>query len=120
MNKTTFKSGHIPWNKDKKGIHLSVKTEFRKGQKGINWKPVGTITSRIDKNKKIRKWIKITEPNIWELLYIYNWKKENKEIKKGYLIHHINFDHQDDDIKNLIMITRSEHINLHRNYRYRR
>lgn len=27
----TYEKGHIPWNKDKKGIHLSPKTEFKKG-----------------------------------------------------------------------------------------
>jgi len=26
-----FENGHIPWNKDKKGIRLSPKTEFKKG-----------------------------------------------------------------------------------------
>lgn len=26
-----FKKGHIPWSKNKKGIHLSEKTEFKKG-----------------------------------------------------------------------------------------
>lgn len=32
-NKTSFKKGNIPWTKGKKGIHLSIKTEFKKGQK---------------------------------------------------------------------------------------
>ena len=31
--RTHFKIGSIPWNKGKKGIHLSRKTEFKKGQK---------------------------------------------------------------------------------------
>lgn len=32
---TQFKKGFTPWNKDKKGIHLSVKSEFKKGM--IPW-----------------------------------------------------------------------------------
>ena len=28
-----FKKGHIPWNKDLKGIHLSPKSEFKKGMR---------------------------------------------------------------------------------------
>ena len=48
-----FKQGIIPWNKNKKGIHLSKQTEFKKGQmtgkNNVNWK--GGITP---KNMKIR------------------------------------------------------------------
>ncbi len=29
----TFKKKHIPWNKGLKGIHLSPKSEFKKGQR---------------------------------------------------------------------------------------
>lgn len=31
-----FKKGSIPWNKEKKGIHLSPKSEFKKGAKSWN------------------------------------------------------------------------------------
>lgn len=31
-----FKKKHKPWNKNKKGIHLSPETEFKKGQKPWN------------------------------------------------------------------------------------
>jgi len=30
-NKTSFKKGQIPWNKNIKGIHYSPETEFKKG-----------------------------------------------------------------------------------------
>ena len=33
LNKGYFKKEHIPWNKDLKGIHLSPKSEFKKGEK---------------------------------------------------------------------------------------
>jgi hypothetical protein len=40
--KTQFKKGIIPWSKSQKGIHLSPKSEFKKGQnvgeKNCNWK----------------------------------------------------------------------------------
>lgn len=51
-NKTSFKKGNIPWNKNKKGIHLSKATEFKKGCESIRRLKIGTITIRIDKNKK--------------------------------------------------------------------
>jgi hypothetical protein len=31
-NKSSFKKSNTPWNKDKKGIHLSPETEFKKDQ----------------------------------------------------------------------------------------
>lgn len=40
--KTSFKKGHNPWNKGKKGIHFSSKSEFKRndcvGNKNPNWK----------------------------------------------------------------------------------
>ena len=114
MNKTTFKNGHIPWNKGKKGIHLSIKTEFKKGQVGINHKEVGTITKRKDKNKTIRAWIKVAEPNKWMELYRFNWIKAGKQFTKNHCIHHIDFNSENDDITNLVSLSRAEHLNIHR------
>jgi len=31
-NPTSFKKGNIPWSKGKKGLHLSIKSEFKKGE----------------------------------------------------------------------------------------
>lgn len=113
-NATAFKKGNIPWTKGKKGIHFSPKTEFKKGQPGINWKPVGSVTTRKDKNKKIRRWIKIDEPNVWIEYSKFIWIKNNGEIPKGFLIHHIDENPLNDEIDNLAMVTRKAHINLHR------
>jgi hypothetical protein len=114
MNNTTFKKGHIPWNKNKKGIHLSKKTEFKKGCKSIRWKPVGTITKRIDKNGTPRMWIKIENPSKWIELYRFNWLQSGRKFKKNYCIHHVDFNSLNDDIENLQLVSRSEHINIHR------
>ena len=113
-NQTSFKKNHIPWNKDKKGIHLSPQSEFKKGQKGINWMPFGSITIRIDKGNKQRRWIKIEEPNIWIEYAKFIWIKNNGKIPKGYLIHHIDKNTLNDDIGNLALVTRKAHINIHR------
>ena len=113
-NITAFKKGDTPWNKGKKGIHLSSETEFKKGQKGINWKPVGSVTIRKDKNKKPRRWIKLDEPNIWVEYAKFIWIKNHGEIPYGFLIHHIDEDTLNDNIENFAMVTRKAHINLHR------
>lgn len=113
-NTTSFKKGHIPWNKGVKGIHNSLLTEFKKGCKSLNKKEVGTITIRTHRKEK-RQWIKVSEPNTWEVYAVYLWKKyNNKEIPKGYIIHHKNKNKLDDRIENLELLSRKEHINIHR------
>ena len=112
-NKTSFKKGHKSWNKGKKGIHLSPETEFKKGQKGINWKATGTISCRTDKGNKQRQWIKIEEPNIWIEYAKFIWIKNNGKISKGYLIHHIDNNSMNDNINNLALLTRKAHFQIH-------
>ena len=113
-NSTTFKKGFAPWNKGKKGIHLSPLSEFKKGQPGINHKNVGTKTIRIDKSHKKRCFIKISEPNIWIEYARFVWVQCNGEIPKGYLIHHIDGDSLNDIIDNLSLVTRKAHFEIHK------
>ena len=109
----SFKNGHIPWNKGIKGIHLSEDTEFKKGRKPNFCFPVGTIRIRKEKGKP-RNFIKIAEPNKWKYYAVFLWEQANGKIPKGYVIHHINKNRLDDRLDNLVCLTRSEHINLHR------
>ena len=112
-NKTSFKKGSIPWNKDKKGIHLSLKSEFKKGQKPKSLKPIGTITIRFDKSRTKRQWIKIKEPNIWIEYAKYLWLKSGRKLKKGFCLHHISNNSFDDRLENLILVSRIDHPKLH-------
>lgn len=117
-NKTptnSFKKGHIPWNKNVKGLHLSKQTEFKKGNKPKTYKTIGTICQRNMKNGKVRNFIKVEEPNKWELYAVFLVKQAGIKIQKGSVVHHINKNCLDDRIENLIVLTRSEHINIHRN-----
>ena len=113
-NKTAFKVGHVPWNKGKKGLRLSPTTEFKKGQRGIKWVQVGTKTIRTDKGGKQRRWIKVSEPNIWIEYAKFVWIQNNGAISKGYVIHHIDKNTLNDDISNLALVSRKAHINIHR------
>lgn len=113
-NKTAFKKGARPWNKDKKGMHLSPKTEFKKGQRSVNFLPVGTKRLRKEKNNGYRRFIKIEDPNVWIEYAKLVWIQSNGKIPKGYLIHHIDEDKLNDTISNLALVTRAAHINLHR------
>lgn len=116
-NQTSFKRGDTPWNKNKKGIHLSPKSEFKKGSVPKNWVKVGTIKVRIDHKKRQareRKWIKIGEPNKWILYANYVWIKNKGKINKGMLIHHKDENTLNDNIGNLQQLSRKDHINIHR------
>jgi hypothetical protein len=98
----------------KKGEHRSVNTEFKKGQVSQFRLEVGSITIR--KSKKTnssRRYIKIEDPNIWELYSRYVWKQHNGPIPKGLGIHHINECMLDDRIENLQLVTKAEHVKIH-------
>ena len=111
--KVCFKKGSTPWNKNTKGIMKANSGSFKKGQKPITWRTVKSITQRKDKGGKIRRWIKIKEPNKWELCAVYLWKIYYGFIIKGDVIHHINGDTLDDRIQNIIALPRKDHPIFH-------
>ncbi len=96
------------------GQHLSLATEFKKGIIPTNKLRVGTITIRIDKNARFRKWIKTDEPNIWMPYATFVWIQFRGEIPKGFMPHHLDGNTLNDEINNLSLESRSSHINHHR------
>jgi hypothetical protein len=104
-NKGSFKKSNTPWNKDKKGIHLSPETEFKKdqnvGEKHPSWKG-GVQKPKNDcaylhagNSQRVRR-----PKTIWE--------KANGPVPKGYIIYHKDGDNKNDDLSNLEIITRAE------------
>jgi hypothetical protein len=111
-NSTTFKKGHISWNKGLKGIHLSPDTEFKKGQfTGENhpsWKG-GEQISKSDcvylydgVNKRIRRPKKIYED-------------KHGAIPKGWILYHLDQNKHNDDIDNLIAMPRAILVKINAN-----
>ena len=90
-------------------------TEFKPGQEPFNKLPVGSKTKRIDKNDKVRTWIKISEPNVWILLSIHVWESVHGPVPTGYVVHHAGGNPLNDVIENLELVSRSEHIRIHFN-----
>ncbi len=113
-NKTSFKPGMIPWNKGLKGIHLSPESEFKKGHRLTERKPLFYVTIRIDKNSTYRWWIKIEQPNKWIEYAKWLWVSSHGPVPDGYVVHHIDKDSLNDSLDNLESLTRKEHINKHR------
>lgn len=110
----SFQIGHEPWNKGIKGLHLSPSTEFKKGDRPSKTCSVGTITTRCDKSGKMRNYIKVAEPDVWQYYYVFLIEQSGQTIPKGSVVHHINKNPLDDRIENLQILTRAEHINIHR------
>ena len=112
---TRFKKGDIPWNKSMKGLRMSPETEFKRGNVPATILPVGTVTIRKRKrdNKEIA-WIKVAEPNVWKKRAHIVWEEYNEPVPKGLILHRIDGDSRNDDITNLTVLTRAEHIKIHR------
>jgi len=110
-----FKSGQSPWNKGIRGLQHSPSTQWKAGQKAINWLPVGSETVRVDKNGKPRCFVKTAEPNVWNYRAVIVWENHNgRSVPGGYVVHHIDRDSLNDVPNNLQAMTRSAHIAEHR------
>lgn len=115
-NAGSFKVGDEPWNKGKLGWSASgtEKTRWVKGQPGRNWKPVGSISIRADKNKTLRRFVKVAEPNLWQLYAVHIWEQANGKVPDGKVLHHVDHDALNDVLSNLTPLTRAEHLAVHR------
>lgn len=49
-------------------------------------------------------------------LHVYVWEKFNGEIPKGYHVHHIDGDTDNNEIENLALLSQEEHLKLHGSY----
>ena len=110
-NDGRFKKGNTPWNRDLKGIHLSVDSEFKKGinvgQNHVSWK-TGVHHMKKDcvhiwtgVNKRVRRPRKVYEENFGK-------------IPEGFVIYHLDGDKNNDTPENLIAISRAELVQLNR------
>lgn len=106
----------VPWNKGI-SVRLSPRSEFKTGSIPANKSPVGTVRMRVDKNGKLRAWVKMEEPNVWKLRAVVEWEKSYGPLPNGLIIHHIDRDTINDSLTNLAAISRAAHMKEHRNER---
>lgn len=114
-----FQKGNISHNKGKKqseymtkeAIERTKATRFKKGNRPINYRPVGS--ERITKDGYIE--IKIKEPNKWQLKHRYIYEQHYGTIPDGYNIMFADKNKLNLDINNLILISKSEDLIMNRN-----
>jgi hypothetical protein len=108
----SYPEGKVAWNKGLKGIHLSPKSEFKKGQftgsQHPSWKGGEQINANdcvyiyAGANKRIRRPRKVYED-------------AHGEIPKGWILYHIDKDMHNDSLDNLIAIPRAVLVMLNAN-----
>ena len=109
-----FASGHKPWNRNLKGIHLSPATEFKPGRPSKTKCKIGAVKIRVCKRQTRRAFIKIAQPGVWLERAKVVWESKNGPIPAGLCVHHIDRDTLNDDISNLALVTRAQHLSEHR------
>lgn len=103
-----FKKGQVPPNKGVKGINYPgmVATQFTKGEKPANYKPVGS-TRICSKDGYVL--IKMAEGMFqWKLLHRVVWQRMNGPIPKGFLVSFIDRTPLNWKITNLTLITKKQ------------
>jgi hypothetical protein len=109
-DKGQFTSQNKPWNKDKKGIHLSPETEFKPGEKFGNTHPSWKGGVHMISNDCAYLWSginkRVRRPRVV-------WENTHGKIPDGHVIIHKDGDKYNDDISNLECISRAD--NLKRN-----
>jgi hypothetical protein len=72
------------------------------------------VRTRHKRGGECRQWVKVAEPNSWRLLCQHVWEQHNGCIPRGFVIHHRDRDKMNDDISNLALMTKGQHVNEHR------
>jgi hypothetical protein len=110
---TQFQKGTVPPNKGQKMstevYQKCARTMFKKGTIPPNTQPIGTIHQRKDTGGKIYQYIKLADCN-WQLLNRYTWEMHNGPIPKGMVVVYKDGNYLNNDIANLLMITKKENM----------
>lgn len=116
-----LRTARIPWNKGLKGIHLSPKSEFKKGERtgadGTNY------NFGLSYYKREKRWFIVCRDGKkvnFARAMIEGYTKTT--LTKNEIVHHKNHRPTDDRLENLEVLTRARHMEIHdpHNWRNRR
>ena len=113
-----FKKGSVPANKGTKGLTGANKTSFRPGNVPPNTRKARSISTRKAKNGNSYMYIKIAEPNKWQMFHIYIWETKHGKIPKGYCVIFKDKNTLNTRLDNLMLISRAELARLNQKYAY--
>jgi hypothetical protein len=99
-----FRPGQVPFNKGRKGIHLSAETEFKPGNRPWNWRPAGT--ERVNGEGYVE--VKIAEPGKWGRKHTLLWEEANGAVSKGHAVIFADGNKRNFDMANLLLVSRGE------------
>ena len=110
-----FTKNHIPHNKGMKGVYSKgcEKTWFKKGQRSVNYRPVGSERVTVDGYTEI----KVADPNVWKLKHRLKYIEYHGEIPKGYVVIFADKNKSNFSKDNLIAISRSQLNAMNKNKR---
>lgn len=115
-NNGCFKKGSVPANKGTKGLMKANKTSFSPGNRPLNSKKVGSISTRRDKNGSLYMHIKIEEQNKWQMLHVYIYENKHGKIPKGYCVIFKDKNTLNTRLDNLMLVSRDELARLNQKY----
>jgi len=110
--KGQFIKGHVPCNKNKKGLRHSPGTEFKKGNLPANTKYNGCISLRKKQNGERYYYIRISKAK-WVPYHRHLWEQKNGKIPGEMLIIFKDKNSLNCKLENLKMVSKCE--NLKRN-----
>lgn len=99
-----FPRGHIPVNKGKTGLGGWEPTQFKKGNKPHNYKPVGT--ERVNGDDYVD--VKIADPNKWRAKHLLIWEEANGPVPKGHAVIFGDGNRRNFELDNLILVSRAQ------------
>jgi hypothetical protein len=107
-----IRPGTIPPNKGVKGIHCSPSTEFKKGSIPVNHRIVGSTRVDVDGYT----WVKVLEPNKWQLLHRIIWEEKHGTIPPRHAVIFSDGNRGNLDIDNLLLISQEELAVMNKNH----
>lgn len=105
-----FEPGHVPFNKGKSTGGWEP-TQFKKGHRPHNYKPVGA--ERVNGDDYVD--VKIADPNKWKGKHILIWEEYHGPVPRGHAVIFGDGNRRNFDPDNLILVSRAQLAILNKN-----